>query len=495
MFGFFNNNEDSENTNDNTEEKTKTMLETMYNEISNRATNIDLQGLMGEPSVFSEYADYRFNTNNMYGDEYVEKFIEEGNFVAFTMGKAKFLPGIGDEGKKTEFLKSITNSNISEEEGDNLKKILDDYESGKIFGFNSTMNEYWAYVNILCFVAAKLLGIDDMASQVFPGKSSFQEVSWGEFSSKFLNEHMSTKVGDDEGKTKSLWQFVPFYNDGIVESSEMMGNMVGNSTLANKINNNPLKQQAAEAAFLTGSDIKRSMDFVSKGKDSSIETMDMGGGFWGNLFNSGKAMLNVNVGLPDIWKDSTYDKTYNIRFKFSTPHGDPLSVFLNVIVPLCHLLPMVTPRTVGFSNTYTTPFIMRIFCKGMINCDMGMATAISINRHQENVSIDGLPTEVSVTMTVKDLYSLLAMPQKAYVGLGKPNIAGILNAQGLMGYLGTLCGFNMVKADVATLISIRLHSLKAAVSPGTYLHTIKRKAYDVAGNVTDSILEKFNLRY
>ncbi|MFW6014959.1 MAG: hypothetical protein ACOCRK_00815 [bacterium] len=462
--------------------ETERLLESMSKQSSNYET-VDLQGLIGAPPIFSTLADTKTD-NNPYGKEYVERFITEGNFVAFTCGKAKLLPGVGNKTDRTNFIKHFN----SQDGGEEIKKILEDYKYEKLFGFKNAMAEYWKYVDILAGIAAKMMGVDTMARDIFDGVSHFSEMHWGEFKSKFINYSMSRKASG-EGDTKKFWQYVPFYNNGIVESSEIIGNMVGQSSVEGMINNIPGKQYLSEVSFITGADVSREIENVNT--DSINESMDtgaMGSSGLGGILSGSVSTLGVNVQLPDVWKDSSYDKTYNVKFKFSTPHGDPLSVYMNLIVPICHLLPLVTSRRIGTSNTYTSPFMLRIFSKGMMNCDMGMATAININRHPENISIDGLPTEIDVMMTIKDLYAMMNMPQK-------PNVSGVIKTAGLMGYLGTLCGYNMNKPDPELMAEIKiLYEIKERFSPGDIFYSVKRNVSDISVNTVNSLLETFGLR-
>lgn len=465
------------------ESLTQSLLDSM-NKHTSRYGTVDLQGLIGAPPVFSDLADHKTD-QNPYGGEYMERFITEGNFVAFTCGKAKLLPG-GKKADRQNFIKHL-NSQGNEEE---MSKILDDYKYERLFGFKNTMAEYWQYVNILSGVSAKLMGVDTMARDIFPNKSHFSEVHWGQYKSKFIQNSMSKQVAG-EGDSGIAWQYVPFYNDGIVEASEIMGNMVGQSSVESMMNNIPGKQQLSEISFLTGSDVDREVA-ERLNTESMNESMDggvMGSSGLGGILKGSISTLGVTVELPDIWKGSSYDKTYNVKLKFSTPHGDPLSVYLNIIVPICHLLPLVSSRRIGLSNTYTSPFMLRIFSKGMMNCDMGMATAININRHPEKISIDGLPTEIDVTITIKDLYSMLNMPQH-------PTVDGIIKTTGLMGYLGTICGYNMNQPDELLMLQLKwIYNYKKKLNPAEIFFSVKRNVSDLAVNVTEGVLRKFGLRY
>src|SRR5699024_7465962 len=110
--------------------------------------------------------------------------------------------------------------------------------------------------------------------------------------------------------------------------------------------------------------------------------------------------------------DSDFSNSYDISIKLRTPDGDKLSWFLNIYVPLAHLICLTAPREASDAgpNGYISPFLVRGFYKGLFNCDMGIITNLSITRGREKAwTLDGLPTEVDVSMELKDLYKMLAI--------------------------------------------------------------------------------------
>lgn len=407
---------------------------------------IDLRGVIGAPPSFSELADFRMRNVNRHGNEYVRKFIEEGNFVAMEVGQPKLHL---DDDEAAEI-------SVSEDSGDTdiLKGLIETMQNApnrQLFGFRSAMDKYWKDVRLLAGAMAYMLGLedagDDHVGSLLGFGGSFHNFDWGQYQSDFVEE---------EFQGGRNWSYVPFYNNGIIESDESISHSTGPTSIENNINNNaltnnPLANTAKEFAMLTGQELGDSMEELER---YSEEEGVMDQSLLQSIQNAlplpggGMAGLAIKMNLPDIWQDTNYSRQYNLRFKFTTPHGDPLSVYLNVLVPIAHILPLVTARQLAFSNTYIGSYILRIFSEGMVNIKLGMATNVSIERNQEAVSMDGLPTEVDVTVTITDLFPMLGLPYEMSWG-------SLAKSEGLMGYLGTLCGYNAAYYDIREAIDLQ----------------------------------------
>ena len=153
--------------------------------------------------------------------------------------------------------------------------------------------------------------------------------------------------------------------------------------------------------------------------------------------------------FPQIWSNSNFSKSYSISIKLTTPSTDRISWWLNIYVPLCHLMALVLPRS-EYINSYTAPFIIKAFYKGMFNIDMGIITEMTFNKGKEGSwTKDGLPTVVDVSFTIQDLYSAMGMTstEKMFKGLTLQNVAE-------MDYVANLCGININEPDVFRMVNL-----------------------------------------
>ena len=74
-----------------------------------------------------------------------------------------------------------------------------------------------------------------------------------------------------------------------------------------------------------------------------------------------------------------------------------------------HLIALALPMQMGY-NGMRSPFLVKGVFKGLFNCEMGIITNMDIQKGGEGSwNIDGLPTEVQISFTIKDLYQALTM--------------------------------------------------------------------------------------
>lgn len=118
------------------------------------------------------------------------------------------------------------------------------------------------------------------------------------------------------------------------------------------------------------------------------------------------------VDIPEFWDNATAElptSTYTI--KLATPYGNKLSILLDIYLPLCMLLAGALPRTTG-KNSYTSPFLCRLHSTGRNIIKTGIIDSISITRGSSNIgwSADQLPTEIEVSLSIKNLSTIMHMP-------------------------------------------------------------------------------------
>jgi hypothetical protein len=118
------------------------------------------------------------------------------------------------------------------------------------------------------------------------------------------------------------------------------------------------------------------------------------------------------VDVPEFWENATADlPTASYTIKLGSPYGNKLSLLLNVFLPLAMLLAGALPRTTG-KNSYTSPFLCRLHSTGRNIIKTGIIESLSITRGTSNVgwSVDQLPTEIEVNLTIKNLSSIMHVP-------------------------------------------------------------------------------------
>lgn len=110
------------------------------------------------------------------------------------------------------------------------------------------------------------------------------------------------------------------------------------------------------------------------------------------------------IDIPEVWKGSSFSKSYSFNIQLRARYGDPTSIFQSIYIPLLMLLAAALPRSVG-DNMYTSPFLINAYCKGKFAVPCGMITDMSISRGKDEFgwSSTNLPTAIDVSFSIKDL--------------------------------------------------------------------------------------------
>lgn len=118
----------------------------------------------------------------------------------------------------------------------------------------------------------------------------------------------------------------------------------------------------------------------------------------------------ANIDIPEIWQDTTFNKSYSFNMRFVAPYGDPITIMQSEYVPLCALLAGALPRATGASS-YTSPFLCRAYCKGMFAVPLGIIDSISIDRGNDTHgwTHGNLPLSLDVSFSIKDLSPTMTM--------------------------------------------------------------------------------------
>lgn len=440
--------------------------------------NLNLQsikGIMGCPYQFLPTADMRMDRSvdkvDALGVKYAEKIISKMPILLMCPGVPQFMRGYSDSERQT-MIKKIAGISGRGEDLDTdktaLTKIID--QSGRFYDLYPAWPSYYRYIDPLCQMAAVLLGIGDV------------EMPYGNPSA---NEQYSARPGipvltaEKATLSRYRWEYATseaisrvlnfaggcaFYVNSETQVSEAMNSETTQSAIASKVN--AISDQARELIFLSSASTKlllqQNVNQMAASKTLEGTTGNEGGKSvmssiidgMGNVLTGGKMMF------PELWSDSSFSRDYNISLKLVSPDCDKLSLYMNIVVPLIHLLGFAAPRSLG-SNTYTSPFLVRAYYKGFFNVNMGIITSMSINKGGEGYwTYAGIPTQVEVNFSIKDLYGIMMLSMSSKYGDSSGDgglldtalkLGGmdILTNTVLMDYLCNLCGININEPDYA----------------------------------------------
>ena len=117
-------------------------------------------------------------------------------------------------------------------------------------------------------------------------------------------------------------------------------------------------------------------------------------------------------------------------------------------------------------NAYGSPFLVKAFSKGMFNIDMGIITSMTVNKGATCCwNDDGLPTQIDISLEIKDLYSKLAM---STLDVLHPiqSISGIVNNTAYMDFLANMAGLNIAQMEVGRRITMAYYLSQTYLGTG-----------------------------
>ena len=426
-------------------------------------------GVFGLPYQFLPSADPRLSASSdsqHLGYEYAERIVSRIPLLFIAPGKPTFMKQYSDSAKAS-VLQQLMNAGGTSGDKQSLNSLLE--EDGRYYTFEYDQARYYKFVNPMCRIAARYMGVQDIKIDNQP----IDTINWETFT---------------QSRIQSLGDFgdfssIPFYLDSDSSISESFSNSTTQSMIAGIVNN--ISDMGREINFLMGYggsalDIINSNADVAAEIDAAQDVIQRALGSGNFLSNLANHITTVAAGgrliFPEIWADSSFARSYNCRFKFIAPDPSPLSVYINVIVPLLHLVGLVAPQSIEKNpNGYTSPFLVRAIYKGAFNVDMGIITDMSITKGAEcQWTPEGVPTSIEVSISIKDLYQVLSITPTSAANFNYDT----MNNTALMDYIANLCGVNMYKPEISRMIDM------------WYTNNIQNRPTDAVSGIWTSIQQR-----
>ena len=463
----------------------------------------NINSIYGAPTQFLPLTDPRINIvqgNNEnsidinditgIGRIYGEKILTQMPFLYIIPGVPEFMAGFSKEQRK-----SILASMIDNIENNAQIEDLVNNSGGRYYNIRFARADYVNYLNAMLHAAVALLQIDKetingtelavydwstplnryavsitnnpdgnfftniaeagaqfiekITSGIISGASSIINGTLDSFKYLFTGEkteamESNIDVINENGSESSL----AFFADCGNQTDDSFSNSTTQSQLLSQLNS--LSDLGREISFITGIADANGTMVLNKLLDGGLYTLDKATDFANTAIGRGNLISNIiskartilsggRMLFPEIWADSSFSRSYSFRMKLISPSGDKLSVFLNILVPIYHLLALVLPRqSKGTPEGYYSPFLVKAACKSLLNIDMGIITDLNLTKGGEaEWTVDGLPTVAEISFTIKDLYEGLSMTE-----LGGP-IDGILSNASEIDYIANSCGVNI----------------------------------------------------
>lgn len=341
---------------------------------------------------------------------------------------------------------------------------------GRMFGFRETYYEYIQNVNYMCKTAATHMSLTTGAQ--FPngchtsggGWETFDSIDWQNYrmGAERGNSNPSSQLGKFAGVIGSniagtagsavdalysniLGQATPEWAEAAMQSSasSVLGNissklssvdfMVEPIAFTEQLTNTTAdsfiegmidgitKGIGTEIAWITNSNadtgmIGDLMNFLGDTVHSASQAVGelvqgVGGGFTKNLFTGAIAAIKGQKMIyPKIYDSSESRMDYEFSITLTTPYGDPYNYYMNIVVPLLHLIALTAPRMIS-ANTVASPFVVQAYIPGMCTCQLGIIQNMTITKNPStnHVSVNGFPLTVKVTFTIEELYNAMSI--------------------------------------------------------------------------------------
>lgn len=450
------------------------------------------------------------------GVEFASNIMSETPILSLLPGIPNFLTDMTPDEREQMLKGLVNTLTSQVESMKNMtQEILSDKNlDTKFFEFTSRTSEYMLYVNVMCRMCAIYIGIGDKL--VPGTSIKYSEYNWFNWhlSNAYANEETQVEgisaIGDSisnlaTGKGFQTDETLKKMADAQKQAELASGDKVAgydkvaqSTNSITKVNNNAyfldqyyidffikppsysegFSNQTSESmlagAMSQGSNVQKELAFLfasaggeTKGFSESVENYEkaMDQYIKKTFQNAGvqKAMSRLITGstavitgsnliFPEVWQSSDYDRNFQVEITLSTPYGDKESIFLEILVPMMHLLAFVLPRQSSV-NSYTSPFLVRANVPGFFSCDMGIVRDLQITKGGsagDCWTVDGLPTEVNISMSISDLYKSMSMsnfktPRNAW---------NFMYNTPFLDYIGIQCGLDMKSSEYSKKIDL-----------------------------------------
>ena len=398
----------------------------------------NLNGIYGMPYQFMDTVDRRLDGTS-FGRKYAEKIVGRMPLLFLSPGKQSFMTEFSKQDKK-----NILNKLVDVTLGKTNNNAIDDIitRTGRYYTFEFAYKEYFEYVNPMCNITAKLLGLSNRIIDIGGYKQKLGIFDW----SKVLNSSFKSYFSSNEN--------IVFYINSNTSISESFSNDTRESSLVSTVNG--LSDSAKELNFLIGQTTGNQIAALNvEGYETTLSSINKvidnylnGSGVLKGLASNATTVLSGGkLVFPELWSDSDFSRSYDVDIKLRSPDRDPLSLYLNIIVPYIHLLAMTAPRQLN-PNGYSAPFLVRAFYKGQFSVDMGIITSLSVTKGKEmSWSDNGIPTEMDISLSIKDLYTSMFISNNKDIGQ-------MINNTALMDYLSNMVGLNLSKPEIQRQLEV-----------------------------------------
>lgn len=281
-----------------------------------------------------------------------------------------------------------------------------------------------------------------------------------------------TAINTSTGDTS---QYVSFMIDP-VSISETYTNSIGPSQIYSSVLNAG-SSVGAEIAFITNSTAATSSDKTIKlgqdakeAADTVLKNLSSGNGrFTAALASSmARSFVGDHTIYPDVFQSHTSTSSMSITCHLTSDSGDPYGYLTNIVVPLAFILSMGLPMlSKNNASAYNYPPVIQCNIPGMWGTRLGMIESLTFNKNPngKDVSINGYPLQVDVTISVRDLQHVLVTSP-----MNNPSV--FLNNTTMFDYIAQMCGVDKYRVNGSMRTITKLALAASACNPKNMIHNV-----------------------
>lgn len=399
----------------------------------------------GTPPKYNMDIDIQYVSDIGLGRVMSNTYYANPSILSICPGKVKMFPHLFNSTKRDEAYNAIYNAAT----GDSTiaQRIAADKDNdlfnGSLYEFNQDTQDYAKRVNLLCRACAELLGIggEKMPYTSVPLRK-FDYTYWSirkrytpsgggtqtNIFTNFLNGLGDALTG---GITDQNYIHFLVSNEN-TQVSESITTSVEDSFLAGIFSG--VNSVSNQLSYFSGNGFNNQLD--AQENIQNILNGVVGENGWTKLVDN--VLSGGKLKIPQIVGDTNYSQSVSCSLTFISPYGNPKSVFLWCIVPICHLYAFALPKQLS-DSMYSYPYILKVYQKGWFNSNLAVMSNISMTRGGSDGtswSSEGLATEWTVNFDISPLYSQLTLPSTDHPLL-------FLRNDGLVDFLGNMCGFDL----------------------------------------------------
>lgn len=436
-----------------------------YNDDKRYASNEDyykqelskLNYCFGCPPKYNMDIDIQYVSDIGIGRVMTSTYYSNPTVLSICPGKVKMFPHLFNSNKRNAAFNALYDA----ARGDTsiAERIMGDKDNdlfnGSLYEFSQDTTDYAKRVNLLCRACAILLGIGD---ELMPYTSvplrKFDYTYWsirkrysptnGDSKNENIFTNFKNTLGDTLTSGMTDENYIHFLvsnentqvSEGVqtnVEDSFLSGIFNSTNTIANQLS------FFSSIGFNNQADASENIQNILNGV--------VGEHGWTKLVDN--VLSGGKLKVPQIVGDTNYQLGANCSLTFISPYGNPKSVFLWCIVPICHLYALALPKQLS-DSMYSYPYILKVFQKGWFNSDLCVMSSINLTRGGSDGtswSSQGLATEWTVNFDITPLYSQLTLPSTDHPLL-------FIQNDGLIDFLGNICAFDLKANNVDVKINL-----------------------------------------